>query len=47
MTVSPADFSHSADLIDRSHAATRKWLNERHRLTGQAAFLGLHQHEAR
>jgi NTE family protein len=44
MTVSPADFSHSAELIERSHAATRKWLDEGHRLTGQARFLGLHQH---
>jgi NTE family protein len=44
MTVSPADFSHSVELIERSHTATRKWLAERHPLTGQAAFLGLHQH---
>jgi NTE family protein len=44
MTVSPADFSHSNELIERSHTATRKWLDERHRLTGQAAFLGLHKH---
>lgn len=42
--VSPADFSQSAQLIERSHDATRAWLSTRHPVTGQAALLGPHRH---
>lgn len=42
--VSPADFSQSADLIKRSHNATRAWLSTRHPVTGQAALLEPHRH---
>jgi NTE family protein len=42
--VSPADFSQSAELIERSHDATRAWLSTRHPVTGQAALLELHRH---
>lgn len=41
---SPADFSHSAELIDRSHKATAAWLATRHPVTGQAALLEPHRH---
>src|SRR6201997_996186 len=42
--INPADFSHSAELIDRAHAITRKWLAARHPVTGQAALLEPHRH---
>lgn len=42
--VSPIDFSHSARLIERSHAATREWLSAGHPGTGQAALLAPHRH---
>jgi NTE family protein len=42
--ISPADFSHSADLIGRSHDMTRQWLATRHPTTGQAAMLEPHRH---
>jgi NTE family protein len=42
--ISPADFSHSAELIVRSHDTTREWLAGRHRVTGQAAVLEPHRH---
>lgn len=42
--VSPADFSQSAQLIERSHDATRQWLSSRHAVTGQAALLEPHRH---
>ncbi len=41
---SPADFSHSSELIDRSHKATAAWLATRHPVTGQAALLEPHRH---
>jgi len=44
LDVSPADFSHSVELMDRSAAAARKWLAGSHRLEGQSRFLGLHDH---
>ena len=44
MTVSPADFSHSAELIDRAHDASKRWLEAEHPPVGQAAFLGTHEH---
>lgn len=44
ISISPADFSHSAELIGRSHRATREWLAARHPVTGQAALLEPHRH---
>jgi NTE family protein len=45
LTVSPVDFSHSAELIDRSYEASTRWLEEDHPPVGQAAFLGAHDHD--
>lgn len=42
--ISPADFSHSAELIERSHTTTREWLTKPHPATGQAALLAPHRH---
>jgi NTE family protein len=42
--VSPADFSRSAELIERSHDATRGWLSTWHPGPGQAALLEPHRH---
>lgn len=44
ISTSPADFTHSASLIERSHSTTREWLAVRHRVTGQAALLEPHRH---
>jgi len=44
LTVSPIDFSHSEDLIDRAYEASTRWLDEDHPPVGQAAFLGVHEH---
>ena len=44
LTVSPVDFSHSAELIDRAYEASCRWLDEAHPPIGQAAFLALHDH---
>ena len=42
--ISPADFSHSAELIERSLAITREWLAKPRPTTGQAALLAQHRH---
>ncbi|WP_343602845.1 patatin-like phospholipase family protein [Mycobacterium sp.] len=42
--ISPIDFTHTAQLIERSHTATREWLATRHPVTGQAALLAPHRH---
>lgn len=42
--ISPADFSQSAQLIERSHTAASEWLSSRHPVTGQAALLEPHRH---
>ncbi len=42
--VPPADFSQSAQLIERSHQAARAWLSTRHPATGQATLLEPHRH---
>jgi NTE family protein len=42
--VSPADFSQSAELIERSHRTTTDWLRARPPSTGQAAVLEPHRH---
>lgn len=44
LDVSPADFSRSQELIDRSFRAAEEWLDADHPLIGQREFLGLHQH---
>lgn len=41
---SPADFTHSAELIERAHDATRGWLASTHQHQGQAALLAPHRH---
>ena len=43
-SINPTDFSHSAELIQRSHIATRDWLATRRPVTGQAALLQPHRH---
>lgn len=43
--VSPADFSQTAELIERAHRATRAWLESAPDGTGQAALVRPHQHE--
>lgn len=42
--ISPVDFSHSADLIERSYTLTREWLSKPRPATGQAALLAPHRH---
>ncbi|KZS70770.1 MAG: patatin-like phospholipase family protein [Mycobacterium pseudokansasii] len=44
VSISGADFSQAATLIERSHAATRQWLAQRPISTGQAALLQPHVH---
>jgi NTE family protein len=44
LTVSPIDFSHSEELIDRAYKAATQWLDEDHPTLGQAEFMGLHDH---
>jgi NTE family protein len=44
LTVTPVDFSHSAELIERAYRASTRWLDEAHPPVGQAAFLGAHDH---
>ena len=42
--ISPVDFSHSAELIERSLTLTREWLAKPRPATGQAALLAPHRH---
>ncbi|WP_326545545.1 patatin-like phospholipase family protein [Mycolicibacterium sp. ND9-15] len=42
--ISPVDFSHSAELVERSHTGTREWLAKPRPTTGQAALLAPHRH---
>lgn len=44
LDVSPADFRHSKDLIDRSYRESKKWLAADRPVIGQARLLQLHQH---
>jgi len=44
MTVTPVDFTHSEELIDRGYEASKRWLEEDHPPVGQAAFLETHEH---
>jgi len=45
LDVSPSDFRHARELIDRSYRASKQWLDEDHGLVGQSQFLDLHQHQ--
>jgi NTE family protein len=45
LTVSPIDFSHSTELIDRAYEASARWIDEAHAPVGQAAFMALHRHD--
>ena len=45
LDVSPADFSQSSTLIERSYRAAASWLEHDHDLVGQGRFLGLHGHD--
>ena len=47
LDVLPTDFSRSDELIRRADRASRKWIGEDHVVTGQAEFLGLHEHRPR
>ena len=44
LSVSPADFSHAADLMRRSHQATNEWLGGAEHPTDPATVLSLHRH---
>jgi len=44
LTVSPADFSHTAELIDQAHEAAARWLERPGIKEDQTAFLGVHRH---
>jgi len=44
LTVSPIDFSHSAELIERAYQASIRWLDADHPIVGQAAFMAPHSH---
>lgn len=44
MAVSPADFSHGAEIIERAREKTRDWLAKGPRSRGQADYLRQHDH---
>jgi NTE family protein len=44
LDVSPLDFSHTGQLIDRSHALTQRWLAGEERDMNPALLLSLHRH---
>jgi NTE family protein len=44
LTVSPIDFTHADELIDRAAEASTRWLDEAHPPIGQAAFMAPHEH---
>jgi NTE family protein len=45
LDVSPADFSHTGELIERGHREASEWIDADRPLVGQTRFLGLHRHE--
>jgi NTE family protein len=45
LTISPVDFSHADELIDRAYTAATRWMDEDHPPVGQAEFMGPHEHE--
>lgn len=44
LTVSPADFSHAGELIDRARAQTEAWLETATPVAGQSRLLTVHPH---
>jgi NTE family protein len=46
LTVSPLDFSHTAELIERAHGSAANWLDNDRRRPDQAATLSPHRHVA-
>ncbi len=44
LTISPADFSHGAELIDRARAQTEGWLETGTPVAGQSRLLAVHTH---
>jgi NTE family protein len=44
LTISPIDFSHADELIDRAYAASTRWIDEDHPRFGQAEFMEPHEH---
>jgi NTE family protein len=44
LTISPIDFSHADELVDRAYAASTRWIDEDHPRFGQAEFMGPHAH---
>lgn len=44
LRVSPTDFSHGAELIERAYTASLAWLDADRPSVGQKQFLGLHEH---
>ena len=44
LTVSPIDFGHSSELIERAYRASTRWIDEGHPARGQARFMDVHDH---
>jgi NTE family protein len=44
LTISPTDFSHGAELIDRARSQTDEWLRRATPTTGQSQLLSVHSH---
>ena len=44
LAISPTDFGHTAELIERARGTTTAWLRRGRPAHGQARFLGLHRH---
>ena len=44
LNVSPIDFAHTDELIERAHESSDRWLKEPHEPHEQAAVLSLHEH---
>lgn len=45
LSISPVDFSRSADLISRARKAAAEWLDQGPALRGQSRLLSFHRHE--
>ncbi len=45
LSVTPVNFNHTADLIERAHAATARWLERNGLMADQTEALELHRHE--
>lgn len=44
LSVSPLDFSHTSELIERSRASTARWLDSTPQMGDQTDLLRLHRH---